>query len=125
VRILRFISLWGPVAAFMVVVFSLAGSSGLPDVEESWHPLIHAVAYLVFGILCLRATHGGLARLRPGPTVAALALAAGYAALDEWHQTVLPGREASVADWIADVAGIAVACGAVGLMFRHRAGGKP
>jgi len=116
VKTLRLIGLWGPVALFMVLVFALSGSSALPGVPDMWDKLVHAVVYGVFGILCLRATHGGFSRPRPGPTLAALCLAVAYAALDEWHQSSVPGRYPSVADWVADVVGIGLGYASVLLL---------
>jgi VanZ family protein len=119
VKSLRLIGLWGPVALFMVLVFALSGSRALPGVPDMWDKLVHAVAYGVFGILCLRAMHGGLSRPRPLPTLAALGLAVGYAALDEWHQASVPGRYSSVADWVADVVGIGLGYASVQLLTRR------
>lgn len=39
----------------------------------------------------------------------ALALASAFGVTDEWHQAFVPGREPSVADWIADTLGAATA----------------
>ena len=119
---LRVIGLWGPVVLFMALVFALSGSTALPGVPSGWDKLAHGAAYAVFGLLCLRATHGGLTGLRTWPTLAALALAVGYAALDEWHQTRVPGRFSSVADWGADVIGIGLAYTFVLLLTKR---GKP
>ena len=35
-----------------------------------------------------------------------LLMGVGYGALDEWHQSFVPGRDASVGDWVADSAGV-------------------
>ena len=35
-----------------------------------------------------------------------LLMGVGYGALDEWHQGFVPGRDASVGDWVADSAGV-------------------
>jgi len=54
----------------------------------------------------------GLARSGHGARAAYLnAFVAGglFAALDELHQLWIPGREASVGDWLADVLGLAIA----------------
>ncbi len=32
-----------------------------------------------------------------------------YGATDEWHQSYIPGREADIADWLADIAGATLA----------------
>ena len=45
--------------------------------------------------------------------VLVLLMGAGYGALDGWHQGFVPGRDASVGDWMADSAGV-VATGTTG-----------
>jgi VanZ family protein len=40
----------------------------------------------------------------------AVALAIGYALLDEWHQAYVPGRSAALGDVLIDASGAAVAC---------------
>ncbi len=65
----------------------------------------HFVEYFIFGLLVLRAIRGerrGWA-LRWG--LAALAIAAAYAALDEFHQSFVPGRMASPWDSLLDTTG--------------------
>jgi len=49
----------------------------------------------------------------------ALGIAAVYGLLDEYHQSFVPGREPSVADWIADVAGAAAAVMVAGRRMRR------
>jgi VanZ family protein len=102
----------------MLLLFVLSGQSDLPGVEQVSDKSVHTAVYLIFGILCLRATHGGLSALRAGPALAAVALALAYAALDEWHQSWVPGRIPSVLDWVADAIGVGLACLAVGLWSR-------
>lgn len=109
------ISLWGPVAAFMALIFFLSAQSDLPAPEQVSDKTLHAAAYFVFGVLCLRATHGGFGPLRGRPTLVALALALVYAALDEWHQSFVPGRTPSALDWVADGIGTGLACVAIAL----------
>ena len=46
----------------------------------------------------------------------------GYAASDEWHQSFVPGRSASVGDFLLDCAGIALALTAHWLLTRPGAG---
>lgn len=102
--------LWAPVALFMVLVYVLASPQMLPDAALRWHSVIHVAAYAGFALLCLRAFHGGFAGfLRPRQTVLAVALALVYAFLDEWNQTRIAGRSASVEDWLADAAGVGLA----------------
>ncbi len=42
------------------------------------------------------------------PVVLLLLIGVGYGALDEWHQSFVPGRDVSVADWGADIAGMII-----------------
>jgi VanZ family protein len=46
--------------------------------------------------------------------------AAGIAALDEWHQQFVPGRSASLGDWVADVAGAGIILLASGVLSWRR-----
>jgi VanZ family protein len=111
VRWLRFISLWGPVVAFMVSVYVLAGREGLPVGERLLDKALHVAAYMLFGWLCLRAFHGGIRPLRRWPTVLAMLLTLAYGAIDEWHQLYVPGRHPSLLDWLADAVGGGLALG--------------
>jgi VanZ family protein len=107
-RLLRLIGLWAPVLGFMLGVFLLAGQPAPAVVGLAWDKLLHVGAYTVFGFLCLRATHGGIRKPSRPHVLLALLLAVGYAALDEWHQTVVPGRDPSALDWVADSVGAAL-----------------
>ena len=117
----RRIGLWLPVVAFMVALFVVSAQSVPSAAPQVWDKLLHAIAYAVFGFFCLRATHGGVTGLRPGPVLAARMLSLGYAAFDEWHQSWVPGRHPSVAGWVADLVGVALALGAVHVWARWRA----
>ncbi len=66
---------------------------GLP---HPWDKGAHLLAYLLLGYLWGR----GLGR----PLLAVL-LAWGYGGLDELHQSLVPGREVSFGDFLADGAG--------------------
>jgi VanZ family protein len=111
----RFISLWTPVALFMALIYFVSGRSlsGVP--VQGWDKGVHIVAYLVLGLLCLRASHGRIGSVRLRPTLVAVALGLAYGISDEWHQSLVPGRDPSIADWFADATGIllAVACTAM------------
>lgn len=76
--------------------------------------LLHALAYCLLTLGCalwVRATwwhkHPWLTR----GLLAAVVL--GYAAIDEVHQLFVPGRSASILDWLADALGAAVAIGII------------
>jgi VanZ family protein len=50
----------------------------------------------------------------------AVALSLGFAMLDEWHQAHVPGRFASVLDWVADAVGTALAVPLVAVVTQLR-----
>jgi VanZ family protein len=111
----------------MALLFFLSSRADLNGMPSVWDKGIHVGAYFVLGVLALRACHGGLRRLGLRATVAALAVTVIYAALDELHQARVPGRHASVLDWVADGVGAVIAVAAVGWLGavwsrRERAG---
>jgi VanZ family protein len=71
---------------------------------------VHVVLYAVLAFLVARAVRPG----RPSTPVmlsVVLALAA-WGAADEWHQRFSTDRSPSLADWLADVAGVVAGVGA-------------
>lgn len=82
--------------------------------------LLHVPVYAGLAFCFLRALSAGQGAVDVPWELAALTLlgTAGYAALDEWHQSFVPGRRASFVDFILDLAGI----GAMLLILRTRLG---
>jgi VanZ family protein len=73
--------------------------------ESGLDKIIHFSMYAILGYLVARA----LAWPRPRfQLVAALASMTVFAMLDELHQLWIPGRDASIGDWSADVLGAMV-----------------
>jgi VanZ family protein len=74
--------------------------------------LAHVLLYAIFAWLVIGALQVG--RPQPRSLVLAFAALSIWAALDEWHQVLIPGRSADLADWVADttgvVAGLVVGC---------------
>jgi len=68
---------------------------GFP-IPAPWDKLAHTAEYLVLGYLLARAT---------GRPNLAWVIAAWFGALDEVHQAFVPGREAGLDDWWADLLG--------------------
>ncbi len=104
-RVARRLGLWGPVVAWMGLLFLVSslsrppGGGMLPD----W--ITHPGGYAILAVLLARALAGGLLPAPVGVAVLAAALAAAYGVTDEWHQTFTPGRDASLADVVKDLAG--------------------
>jgi VanZ family protein len=103
----------------MAAIFYL---SSIPDIPIA-EPLAisgHSIGYFVLAVLVVRALAGGLPR-RIGVRVAAIALLVTvvYGISDEFHQSFVPGREASVYDVVTDAIGAlagTIACWAWGIL---------
>ncbi len=128
---------WLPVVLWMGFIFVLSTSLGSaehtsmiiepllrwlnPDISPENIDLVHTLVrkgghlteYAILALLTLRATS---ISLRTGQTGGwykaagiALLVAAAYAATDEWHQSFVPGRTASVYDVTIDTSGAFIA----------------
>lgn len=123
--------LWGPVAAYMALLFTLSAMASPPSPVELNDKVKHVIGYGGLGLLAVRATAGGtLSGATGGAAVAAWAIAVGYGVTDELHQRVVPGRTADAADVLADAAGAAaviVPVWAFGIItrWRHLSGASP
>ena len=98
-------ALW---AALVLVATSIPGSN-VPDGPAGADKLVHFALYAVLGGLAARAR---LQELRGAAAPAMLRLLAAialFAAIDEAHQQLIPGRSADLRDVAADLAGAAVA----------------
>jgi len=96
---------WGPVVAWMGVIYFFSSRPDLPHIEEVWlemllRKLAHAAEYVILSALLARAA--GITGWRG--VVLASAIGALYAASDEWHQTFVPGRKGNGWDFLLDSA---------------------
>jgi VanZ family protein len=80
----------------------------------------HFAEYFVFGLLLLRAIRGCKKRWRLQWALAAVAIAAANAGLDEFHQSFVSSRNASIWDALLDTAGATAAQGAMWLAILGR-----
>ncbi len=77
----------------------------------------HFTEYFVLSLLILRGIRGGRREMRLAWIFAAIVLVAGYASLDEFHQSFVPGRTAAVSDVLLDTTGGAAAQAIAALML--------
>ncbi len=86
------------------VVTGPSTATGLPLADK----LDHLAEFAVLGALLWNAVshHHPL----PGvtPVMFVLAIGAGYGALDELHQSLVPERSMQLSDWLADTVGVAL-----------------
>ena len=81
----------------------------------------HLTEYAILALLTARAIQLGQERLKWQAFVGSLALCAGYACLDEFHQSFVPGRTASIHDVLIDTVGATFALTLMLLWFRIKA----
>ncbi len=95
---------WGPAALWAAVLFLLSELEGPGlGVPTGVDKLAHGGVYLILGLSLAwgkRRTGAGV------PGLLLLLMGVAYGALDEWHQSFVPGRHSSVGDWVADSAGV-------------------
>jgi VanZ family protein len=115
---------WWPVFLWSGVIFAMSSVPGsrLDDVGLSVpDKLVHAIEYATFGFLALRAQARDGVTLDRRAVVATLLLGICVGALDENYQRLIPHRDSSAKDWVADVAGTAFGVLlAAGLVLRQR-----
>jgi len=122
----RWLFVWGPAVALMVAIFSV---SSVPHLDTSGSGVsdktLHFWTYGVLGVLLVRALAGAAwAGVTTRVAVVAWCVAIGWGALDEVHQGLVPGREPSMFDWLADGGGAALGAAAVWLVAIVRQRGR-
>jgi VanZ family protein len=110
---------WGPAAIWAAVLFLLSSVSDSPGVD--WLPIGdkigHLVLYGVMGAALAWRRWSSRGRLTH---YFYLVLGLLYAVSDEWHQSFVPGRDASLLDLTADGLGLLLGYAAL-LAFLSRA----
>jgi len=94
---------WLPAAVWAAAILTV---SSFPDPDPGFtlfpgcDKILHFIEYSILGV--------GLRYWSGGAGLPSLMGGAGFAAFDEFHQRFVPGREASLWDWVADLAGLLV-----------------
>ncbi len=124
---MRSLKYWAPPVLYMVLIF--VGSSlkqpPLPMPKLEWltiDKIYHIIEYGILGGLLAIAFVNAPPRWLPANWIwiTAALISILYGASDEWHQTFVPGRFATLADWVADVVGAIVGVLTVYLYYRNR-----
>ena len=107
---LRRFAVWGPLVAYMALIFYVSSQS-----SPGWNirypdKLVHFLEYGALALLLARALNGGIRKpINARRLVAAGLLALGYALTDEFHQSFVPDRVSDWRDVAADALGAATA----------------
>lgn len=122
--VLRALWIWGPVAAYVFIIFYLSSQSQIPWAATYPDDLSHALEYGGLAVLVARALNDGLMRPVPRHRLAlTLLLCASCGAADELYQRLTPDRFSDVRDLLSDTIGAALALAALWML--QRAGGGP
>jgi VanZ family protein len=125
----RWLQRWWPTIAWAVVISGFSTGSftsentsritipilqwllphvSLATLEEIHHVIRkcgHLTEYFILSLLILRGIRAGRPETHLAWALAAIGAVACYAALDEFHQSFVPGRTAAVSDVLLDTAG--------------------
>ena len=107
----RRVSLWGPVALYCLLIFSLSSVSNVPQLPGGMSDKTgHMLLYSGLGFLVARALSGARShRVTIWLAVATVLLVGLYGLTDEAHQLFVPKRQFDPRDLMADLVG--AACG--------------
>lgn len=121
----RIFNAWGVLGvAYVALIFFVSSRPYLhaPGPEfDMKDKVAHCLEYSILGALLASSFLRRATRELVVTFLLVVAIGAGIAAADEMFQGTVPGRQRDVADWIADVTGIALASGLVLWLTRHRA----
>ena len=117
---------WLPATATAVLIASLSHQSSLPDLPggleiPDW--TAHFLEYGLFTLTLVFATTRGFEKSSrtPARVGVAVAIACLYGITDEWHQSFVVAREASVRDWVVDIVGAVVMAALILVAWRRMA----
>lgn len=107
------ISLWGPVALWLTVIFSLSSIPTLPKAGFIWWDFIikksaHVIEYAILFFLLWRAAikNHQPSAISHQPFILIFVFCILYAFSDEFHQSFVPGRTAHIRDVGFDALGM-------------------
>jgi len=92
----------------LISYMSSVPAANLPDLGiVGADKFAHFSEFLVLGILLTRAMLGQSLKISLSWTIVlSIIIAIFYAAIDEWRQVLIPGRQVDIFDFLADAAGI-------------------
>jgi VanZ family protein len=107
----RALGLYGPPVAWAAAIFGASSQSSIGPAALVPDWITHGSAYAILAFLTCRALAGGMGRpLSTGAFALAVALVTLYGVSDEYHQSFVPRRDASLGDVAKDLGGALVGC---------------
>jgi VanZ family protein len=100
---------WLPAVIQAGLIFYLSNQTSPPGADLGPDYILHGCGYLILGAAVAWGMSSGLRNaLSRNQWLACWMLAVFYGALDEFHQSFIPGRDPSLSDLTADAVGAAV-----------------
>ncbi|MBI5326040.1 MAG: VanZ family protein [Ignavibacteriae bacterium] len=101
-----------PAVIWSALIFIFSNQSQPPffDLGFQWNDkLLHMLAYFAYGLTLIFFLFGSFENLKiKNAIIYLLIFGAIFGITDEIHQSLIPGRDAEVFDWIADCIGISL-----------------
>ena len=112
----RWIWNWAPALAQMAAIFAASNLSAVPSLPGGLSDYTgHFIGYTLLAALAIRGfARGRWSGVNGRAAWQAVIMSSLYGVTDEFHQSFVPGRSPSVADWCVDTIG---ACVGVGLVM--------
>jgi VanZ family protein len=121
-RLRHFIFYGVPVLAYAALIFFLSSLSSFPEAVPSFFgfdKIAHFVEYYFLGCLLYRwFASTDRYRKRRRALLMTIVIGTSYAMSDEWHQSFVPGRDASPWDALFDAVGVGIGAATYPLIMR-------
>lgn len=108
----QFVRYWLPLIAYVALIFTLSAQPNLkpPLRFQNSDKLMHLSEYFVLGLLLFRVVRAqGWGRRRDVAALFVLLAGMAIGGADERFQSIIPGRNCSLLDWLADSLGVGLA----------------
>ncbi len=103
----------GPVLVYAAIIFYISSLSLFQEEPSSFFgfdKLVHFIEYYPFGwLICRWLLSAKNSFFRKYAILLTMVVGISYGISDEWHQSFVPGRDASLWDALFDASGVAVA----------------
>ncbi len=104
-----------PVVVYAGLIYLLSSGSSLPEdvsLINGIDKLAHFIEYFVFGFLIYRSLSNARTQsLKENALLLTILFGICFGISDEWHQSYVPGRDATIGDVLFDSLGIITAAG--------------
>ncbi|TAL70940.1 MAG: VanZ family protein [Bacteroidetes bacterium] len=108
------------IATLLIFIFSNQSHPPLIDLGFQWNDkLLHLIAYFAYGTTLIFFLFGSFDNINlKRAIIYILIFGAVFGVSDELHQSLIPGRDAEVFDWVADCLGIIISLSLLSPLYK-------